>query len=399
MKRINITAFIAFLALSLACQSFAEDTSGFVRREGNKLMLDGREIHLRGICFGNNVFEGEWDNYHELPYTHHDEKDYMRIKSWGMNVIRFYMNYKTFEDDCRPFKYKQTGWEWLDRNIAWAKKYGIYLILDMHVPQGGTQYTNEGTGLWFNKKNQRRYMALWKAIAKRYANEKIIAGYDLLNEPVVTRSIDQWRDLANRTVKEIRSVDKNHVMVMECILGIMTDWRSFHRAENIFLINDDNVLYSFHFYFPFSFSHQFAIWTGMKKGGKYPDNDLWENTIDRRQMRRNRDYLEYEMMKYVDFSRKNNVPVYCGEFGVDFHSFEKNRGGVNWVNDMLDIMIKYNIDFTYHCYHEGWFGVFQNDEGLPDENYANRALINLFKSKLHDRKEPRILRSDDETSR
>jgi len=40
----------------------------------------------------------------------------------GMNTIRFYLNYHFFEDDTNPYNYKQTAWDWLDQNIAWAKK-------------------------------------------------------------------------------------------------------------------------------------------------------------------------------------------------------------------------------------------------------------------------------------
>ena len=38
----------------------------------------------------------------------------------GMNAVRFYMNYRTFEADAAPGKYLDDGWQWLDDNIAWA---------------------------------------------------------------------------------------------------------------------------------------------------------------------------------------------------------------------------------------------------------------------------------------
>jgi aryl-phospho-beta-D-glucosidase BglC (GH1 family) len=252
----------------------------------------------------------------------------------------------------------------------------------MHIPQGGTQYTLEGADLWSSKKNQKRFIALWKAIAKRYKDEPVIAGYDLLNEPIVPRSRDQWKNLANQVTREIRTVDKNHLIIMESILGIATDWRSFHRIENLLLINDDNVLYSFHFYLPHSFTHQFAIWTQFKEGGKYPDDNTAESTVNGLRMKRNKEFIQYEFNKYIEFSLKNNVPIFCGEFGVDYHCFENNKGGINWVNDVMDILIKNDIHFTYHAYHESWFGVFQNDIGLPDEKQAVNELIELFKIKL-----------------
>ncbi len=41
-----------------------------------------------------------------------------------------------------------------------------------------------------------------------------------------------------------------------------------------------------------------------------------------------------------------------------------------------------NIHFTYHSYHEKWFGIFKNREGLPGDKYLNNELVDLFKKKL-----------------
>ena len=65
-----------------------------------------------------------------------------------MNAVRFYMNYRTFESDAAPGKNLDDGWQWLDDNIAWAKRHGVYLILNMHVPPGGFQSLGNGKALW-----------------------------------------------------------------------------------------------------------------------------------------------------------------------------------------------------------------------------------------------------------
>ena len=113
-----------------------------------------------------------------------------------MNAVRFYMNYRTFEADAAPGKYLDDGWQWLDDNIAWAKSHGVYLILNMHVPPGGFQSLGNGKALWDRPELQDRLIALWTAIARHCKGEPTIAGYDLLNEPVVTRAASQWHDLA-----------------------------------------------------------------------------------------------------------------------------------------------------------------------------------------------------------
>jgi endoglucanase len=99
----------------------------FIRASGRQLVVGPEDtpVRLKGVCFGNEV----WGNPATPPAKHHVERDYARVREMKMNVIRFYLNYGLFEDDRHPYKYKASGWAWLDRNIRWAKKNGVYLIL------------------------------------------------------------------------------------------------------------------------------------------------------------------------------------------------------------------------------------------------------------------------------
>jgi endoglucanase len=190
----------------------------------------------------------------------------------GMNVIRFYLNYKFFEDDASPYRYKNTGWIWLDQNIAWAKKYGVYLVLNMHTPQGGYQSQGRGDALWQNTENQNRLAALWKAIAGRYKDEPQILGFGPVNEPIPTSNISQWQQLSQRLANEIRTVNKNHILFIERAISVKG--QSETPDLNFPLINDSNTAYEFHFYDPFLYTHQLFSWANTGDGGKYPDESV-----------------------------------------------------------------------------------------------------------------------------
>lgn len=237
----------------------------FVKRINDRVFYDGKPISFKGIGFGNKV----WQDV-ALPLKHHNEKDYARVKAMGMNVVRFYLNYKTFESDSRPYLYKASGWKWLDDNIEWARRNNIFLILNMHVPQGGYQANGQGIELWTRAENQKRLKALWKAIAARYSNEPVIAGYDLLNEPVTNVSITQWQDLAQEIIDGIRQVDANHMIIVERLCGIIGKPKAASET-NFFLLNERNIMYEFHFYKPFEYTHQNTPWTKLGSGGSYPD--------------------------------------------------------------------------------------------------------------------------------
>lgn len=238
---------------------------------------DGRFFHIKGIAFGNEV----WSNPTHPPAYHHGKEDYARIKSMGFNAVRFYLNYRIFESDLSPFTYKESGFTWLDKNIAWAKEQGIHLVLNMHVPQGGFQSLGKGLALWDVEQNQKRLTALWQEIARRYKDEPTILGYDLVNEPVVSRDISQWEILAKTIVQAIRQVDPYHIIFVERLNAVKNNWNeNLNGSMNFILINDTNIVYEFHFYKPFNFTHQGAPWVPSLKGTKssYPDPEFIEVT-------------------------------------------------------------------------------------------------------------------------
>ncbi|HEY0054921.1 MAG TPA: cellulase family glycosylhydrolase [Pedobacter sp.] len=377
MMKFKLLLF-AIPLIVIICLSFVKggsqiDKAGILRRKGN-LITDtkGKEVWLKGVSFGNEVWSDKM-----LPVNHHTEKDFKRVSLMGMNVVRFYLNYKTLENDQKPYTYKQEGWDWIDKNIAWAKKNNVYLILNIHVPQGGFQSNGEGMALWDNLENQKRLKALWYNIAKRYAKEPGVAGYDLVNEPVVSKSIGQWESLAQQLADTIRKADKAHVLIVERLNAIKQSYKNVNEDMNLFLINDPNTMYTFHFYSPFKFTHQYSRST-MGDGGKYPDETIEEGEGQVR----NKVYLETELNKYLAFGKKHNVPLYLGEFGIIKHGFEAGKGGERWVSDMVDLLKKNHVNFTYHVYHEDLFGLYYGYGKPIDTTQANFSLIEVFRKKL-----------------
>jgi endoglucanase len=250
----------------------SEQQQSILRVQGAKVVDgSGKAVVLRGVAFGNQV----WSNV-RIPVQHHAEEDFARVASLGMNAIRFYLNYRTFESDAEPGEVLEDGLGWLDQNIAWARRHGVYLILNLHVPPGGYQSLGKGKALWTDPTAQDRFIHLWRTLAAHCRGEATIAGYDLLNEPVVTTSIDQWRDLAERAIKSIREVDPEHVVFVERVNSVGEGWKE-DSNRNFFRVADPNVVYEFHFYKPFQFTHQGAMWVDFTaEDVRYPDDSTAE---------------------------------------------------------------------------------------------------------------------------
>ena len=271
VRRTPPTIFVSLLAIALGCGEVSSPRGprelAFLHVQGTVIAdAAGTPVLLKGVSLGNEV----WGNV-ALP-DDHGEIDFERLAAMGANSTRFLLAYRTFEDDAAPGMYKDAGWRWIDQNIEWARAHGIYLILNMHVPPGGFQSDGAGTALWSNPANQTRLAALWQAIARRYADEPVIAGFGLLNEPEPLIDRQRWHDLAGRLAGAIRSVDTDHMIFVERPIAVAGNFTSSDADPNLFTIDDPNAVYEFHFYDPMDYTFQLEPWNNNPDGGVYPDD-------------------------------------------------------------------------------------------------------------------------------
>lgn len=269
---------VFFITLLMNCQEdksniispvITEKTS-FIHAVGRDLYKGDKLIYLKGTSVGNRVWQND-----DWPEEEFGEIDYKRVRDMGMNSIRFLMNYKFFESTGSTGDlYTIKDWAWLDTNISWAAKYGIYLILNVHIPQGFDDSREKAkmAPLWENPENLERFKKMWKAIASKYKDEQMIAGYDILNEPFVPGTIEQWKELAQQTIDSIRTVDTNHTIIIERLDNELGGTEHYDDPDYVFFpVNDkcNNIMYSFHYYYPFNYTHQSVF--GNPAFGSYPD--------------------------------------------------------------------------------------------------------------------------------
>ena len=237
---LSIIVSLAALFISGSSPLVERYTSGFLRVSGDSIVnASGRKVLLRG-------FNVEFKDF----LTNLGEQDIIKIASLGANCIRLVIDYRNFE--TAPFQYHEYSFSLLDRVLDWCEKHGIYVILDMHLAQGIQNlhdfvvHREKEAFFWRDEQYQARFFALWTQIAKRCTDRKIIAGYDILNEGS-PYSIDQYAMVLQTAAKKIRSVDSNHIMIME--EALLPDGN-----KKLVLLDDPNVLYSIHFFFPSPFS-------------------------------------------------------------------------------------------------------------------------------------------------
>jgi hypothetical protein len=214
----------------------------FIHASGNLLVVgaDSRPIRLTGINFPAYGWGRKTASLQNiLAEKNFRGEDYQRVASMGMNVVRLNLSHKIFEQSA--------GWEWLDKQISWARAAGVYLMPDMHAPPGGYQAPGYTGDFWENPEPREQLRALWVEIARRYRNETQIAAFSLFNEPFTNNRNQLWVEYAQELVDAIRAVDENHLLDIEQDVATMIP----------FSLPDDNLMYDFHCYEPWRYSTQF----------------------------------------------------------------------------------------------------------------------------------------------
>jgi endoglucanase len=195
-----------------------------------------------------------WQRWQDTFVT---EEDFQRLARHGFNCVRLPLNYKFITrgfQDGKPLL-DEDGLAPVDRAVAWGEAYGIYVMLDLHAAPGGQNpvptvsdvpLSDRTARLWQGEEatlNQKRTIALWRALAARYAASKSVGGYDLLNEPLLPSSAPgtALAHLYADIVAAIRPVDPSHMIILE-------GDKYARDFSSLLPPPDGNVLYQFHEY-------------------------------------------------------------------------------------------------------------------------------------------------------
>lgn len=338
---------------------------------------------LTGYMAGINL--GGWlSQYdHKLcdnPLHHFDtfitKEDIALIASYGMDHIRLPFDYPLLENDAKPYVYDDAGFAYLDRCLAWCKEYGLNLVLDLHKAPGFSFGTPDKNKLFTDAEMQKRFIAMWCAIAEHFKGEGQNVVYELLNE-IVEPDCSRWNSLATRSIEAIRKVDTEHYIIVGGI-----DYNSVWRLCEMPMFADDKIIYNFHMYEPFALTHQHAPWTVLKDYAtscRYPSDlapymDAMDFMSEGKQRilydhgiynelektgRMDRRYIDLFLQPAKDFIAKTGKPLYCGEYGVIERADAESRAA--WTEDMAAFCIENGIGRAIWSYKQMDFTMIDED--------------------------------------
>ena len=222
--------------------------------------------HLTGTAYSQKF----WERFRDTYIT---RRDVELIAAAGFNSIRVPFNHDILLADEPGINFLESGFALIDRFLGWCEEFKLYAILDLHGAPGGQTGSNiddcfdDIPRLFTDPESRARCIALWREIARRYANNPTVAAYDLLNEPLrtdlphapnteylhpeLTRFYDDC-------IAAIREVDTVHAISLEG-----ANWAS--RPDTFYKKFDDKQIIHFHRYGNLPGEEMYDEWLALGK--------------------------------------------------------------------------------------------------------------------------------------
>lgn len=346
--------YILFFLLALVSSKFTY--LDFLKTDDTQIKNNygkGNCVYLRGTNIGNLFVQESWMSstdskdqkttnenlenrfgtskknelieLYESAYLTSD--DFAKFKDLGMSVLRVPFTYMNlYEKNSQgSWKLKSNAFTRLDWIIDQCSEKGIYVILDLHGAFGSQngqdhsgQVIDNVADVTFYKDSNLRELTkqLWKEVANRYKGNAAVAGYDILNEPgekAGTTTTYHW-DYYNEVYNTIRSVDPDHIIIMESCWG----------ASNLPQPSQygwTNVVYQFHHY-------------------------VWDSQSDYNGQKTAADNLVNSLSIF-------KVPIYIGEF-----TFFELQDAWSYVLNKFNVNGYHYTSWSYKSNNMGTWGIY-----------------------------------------
>jgi endoglucanase len=253
----------------------------------------------------------------------------------------------------------------------------LRVIVDVHPSDGFKQQLSTDDAA------AARFVALWSALAGHFAGtDPGRVFFEVLNEPEFTNA-QQWSLLQTRAIAAIRKAAPQHTVIATAPrYSGLTDLLPFEP------VSDPNVIYTFHDYEPFPFTHQGATWTSPQvrplRRVPYPSTpeDIAANLTQEPTLIDQHWITEYGLNRWdasriqaelgfaAKWAEEHHVPVYCGEFGV-YKPYADPAMRAGWLHDTRTALEQYGIGWAVWDF-QGSFAVVDkvNGNAIPDPAIA-----------------------------
>lgn len=266
---------------------------------------------------------GGWGDYSpEHTATYITADDFRLMRAMGIRYVRFPLDPSLLSQSGLMNPNKEQAWTRIDNALDMAMNAGMAVDFVVFPRDDYKQRLGTQSGV-------DQFIMLWRILAKHFVGrDPDRFFFELMNESE-EQDPYRWIGIESATVKAIRAIDQRHTIIAS---GAQYD--SLGDLLTTETIDDANIIYTFHFYEPYAFTHQGATWGSTEwnyfRNIPYPSSpsqiaELMKSIPD--------DAARYHLYLYgaegwnassilqriafaAAWGRERHVPVICNEFGA-----------------------------------------------------------------------------------
>lgn len=273
----------------------------------------GRAMNKRlgkGINLGNG-----WDSQgkDDCGWSNCIKDEYFGIiKNTGFNSVRIPVRWN-LDSDYETHTVSPTRLAGVKEDIQLAIDHNLAVVVNFHhyaplfdLANGAHRGKGDSTALY--KAEKEHFLKLWAQVAKEFDQfPDSMVVLEILNEPT-TANAQHTDDLMNEAYKVIRENAKGKTIMFEAHQAA-----KFANLNILHLPEDGNIIYSGHYYDPYTYSHQ-----GQGDGQYSCEGDKKYESLAASHFK---EYVKLAQKLYPDING-DHIPMNMGEFGI--------AGRANW---------------------------------------------------------------------
>ncbi len=295
-----------------------------------------RGVNIAGAEFGEGTIPGEFG----VHYTFNDEETFAYFPERGLPLLRVPIRWERIQR--QPFGELDAEYlQRLQQNVAWARAHGGRVIIDVHnygryklAADGYAEYVLDNAYNNVVKVPRAALIDLWLRLSEVFADNPVVYGYGLMNEPHDMGSAD-WKAISQAVLTALRDAgDDKTIFVGGDSWSSAERWQQTHGSQS--WINDpaDNFYYEAHLYFD------------QDASGRYfqgYDQELSANP----------NLLQIgpqRLQPFRDWCDANSVRCFLGEYGIP----NNDSRWLGVLDNLLDAMDEAGMAGTYWAAGHWW---------------------------------------------
>jgi endoglucanase len=382
LKPLNRTlAFVLIGVMLLILQSaaYAQDVPGVSPERFARVQ---RGVNLTGWFWGY-----QWRGAERMQEikSYYDRRDFALLQQLGLTHVRVPIDLGFLYDANSPDLMNAEALAVLDKAISEIQSYNLAVIVDLHSTSIEDAEAANNSGRLEDPAFVEAFIQFWQNFAAHLnsTTNPEITFIEPMNEPVFFNDPSLWPPIQSKLIRAIREVAPQHTLIATGAL-----WSGIETLTALEPLPDSNILYNFHFYEPFYFTHQGASWVGdvgieAMRGVPYPSSpeaiDMMALSLSAETQGRLAEYgaeywdaslLREQIGAAADWAREKGVYLICDEFGT-YNRFAPPADRGQWLYDARTTLENLGIGWTMWEYL-GDFGLAQEIDG---QRFADNLVI------------------------